>query len=142
MKLLAAAVLGTAMIALPTAALAHCGGGQAGSAVQSCEEGVRVIRQTPLALPRISPTEAARLQIRRDRLRLDSQRAANDYALRSRQLDQRDREISQTDYLYRDYYSPLNRGFGTGFQTFGGVVPGFGFNGLAPQPRRKVRHHR
>ena len=121
-------------LCLPLAAQAACGPVSAGSFSDGCEQGVRVIRNQPLALPRLSPAEAGRIALQRERLALARQQASNSYALESRRLDQRDQALTQREYLYRDANSPLReRRFGRlGYRTFGGgygiayspVVPG------------------
>ena len=126
-----------ATLALPAAAAAACPGAPAGSFTDSCEQGVRVIRNQPLALPRISPARAAQLQLQRERLAADRQRAAAQYDIQRRQLALKQNEQNLTSYLYKDANSPL-RGFNRGFGGYGfggyGVVAG-----PVVRPRRPVR---
>ena len=145
MKPLTLALVAT--LALPLTAQAWCGGMPAGSSVQSCEQGVKVIRHQPLALPRIDPATARAIALKREQIALQRQTAQGAAALERRRLDQRDREITQRDYLYRDANSPL-RPFGHGVFGFGhgayGPIYGEVFQpGIAPGPRplRRGRRH-
>ena len=114
-----------ALLALPATATAYCSGGPSGGTiVKTCEDGVKVFRNTPRPLPRISPAQARSFEIERERLALERRRAADAFALQSRRLDQRDRQLSQTDYLYRDSYSPLRRNFAGHYGGFGGYTFG------------------
>ena len=117
MKTVLAAIL---TLAMPAAATAACGTWQAGSAVRSCEQGVMVFRQTPLVMPRLTPAQAAQIELQRERLALQKLQASQSFALESRRLDQSAENLRQQDYLYRDANSPLR------YNAFGP----YGFAGL------------
>lgn len=137
MKTLALALAAT--LALPVAASAYCQSpGANPSFHQSCDQGVRIIRNKPLALPRIDPAQARQLELQRERLQLNRQRVANQYDIDRRRIALEGQRLNQTDYLYRDAQSPLRpqRQF---FGGFGGV--GFGAPVGFVQPRG-FAHHR
>ncbi len=130
MKLAAAALTFAATLALPAAAIAGCGPYQLGSTAVSCEQGVQVFRTSQPHLPRISPTNSAKLDLQRDALAQRRREAQLRDARARDRLELERLRLRQTDYLYRDAYSPL-RGpaFSTGFNN--GFVGGFN-NGFAP----------
>lgn len=123
-----AVILAAALITLPAAASAYCAGPSGGSALQSCEDGVRVIRQQPMAMPSIHPRDTAALELKRDTLALQRQRQNAQISLERRRLDQRDRELRLRSYLYQDARSPLrtrSRRLGYAYGPFVGARGGF-----------------
>lgn len=131
-----------ATLALPAAAAAYCAApSSSGSFTQACEQGVRVIRNRPMPLPRIDPATSAQLELQRDRLALDRRRESNRATLESRKLDLKERDQSLTSYLYRDANSPLRgRGLGGGFGYGAGLTPGPLVFGPRVAPRKRLRH--
>jgi hypothetical protein len=138
MKAIFAAAL---ILALPSVASAACGHMSASSAAQSCEQGVRVIRQAPLTPPRLSPAQVAQLELQRDQLALQRQQAQQNAALQSRRLDQTDRALWNQSYLYRDANSPLRQRAG-GVYGFGGLNAGYTSPRIAVVGRVPVRRRR
>ncbi|MEL6688467.1 MAG: hypothetical protein AAFP97_12715 [Pseudomonadota bacterium] len=106
--LLAASSL-LALSALPSVANAHCPPISAGSATISCEQGVRVIRQSPGALPRISLEAAQQAQLERERLAAQKRAAAQQARIERERLALEQQRINNESYLYRDANSPLRK---------------------------------
>ena len=130
MKKLTAALALTTVFALPSAAFAGCGPYQLGSTSVSCEQGVQVFRTSQPHMPRISPTNSAKLELQRDALAQRRREAEFRNARERDRLELERKRLRQTDYLYRDAYSPLRGGgFSTGFNN--GFVGGFN-NGFGP----------
>ncbi len=131
-------IAATLLVTLPSMASAACHSPAGGSAVKSCEQGVTVIRQTPMAMPKISPAQAAQLRLQRDQLAQQRQQANQAAALQSRRLDQGDRALRNQSYLYRDANSPL-RGRNGGIYGFGGLNGGYTAPRIAVVGRVPVR---
>lgn len=104
--LLAASSL-LALSALPGVAYAQCDGANAGSASVSCENGVQVIRQRPVALPRISLEAAERAKLQREQIAVQERLMADRARIERERLKLEQQRINNESYLYRDTNSPL-----------------------------------
>ena len=131
--------LAAALTLLPAAAFAQCGPVQHGHTTIGCEQGVQVFRTAQPHLPRIIPSDSARLDLQRDALaqrRVEAQLA--DARARDRLAIDRAR-LRQTDFLYRDARSPLRPYGYNGFTTYGGLNGGFLPGRFAPVIGTPVR---
>ena len=104
--LLAASSL-LALSALPCVANAQCDGANAGSASVSCENGVQVIRQRPVALPRISLDAAERAKLQREQIAAQARLMAERARIERERLKLEQQRINNESYLSRDTNSPL-----------------------------------
>ncbi|MEM7728625.1 MAG: hypothetical protein AAF311_05050 [Pseudomonadota bacterium] len=104
--------------AFPLTAQAHCPSVQAGSASISCEQGVRVVRQAPGALPSMDVATVERIRLERKRIAAQKSLAAQSVRARSRlesrRLDLERERVRNEGYLYRDANSPLRARRGRG----------------------------
>ena len=106
LTLLAASSL-LAITALPGLASANCPNVNSGSATVSCEQGVQVIRQSPRALPRISPDTAAQIKMQRERVAAERRAQIERARIERERLKLEQQRINNESYLYRDTNSPL-----------------------------------
>jgi hypothetical protein len=92
---------------LPLSASANCPPVSGGSASISCEQGVRVIRQSQGALPRVSLETVQRHELERKRLAAQREAAARQARLQQQRLKLEQQRLNNESYLYRDANSPL-----------------------------------
>ncbi|WP_298914299.1 hypothetical protein [uncultured Algimonas sp.] len=117
MKTLLIAALGATLV--PLSASAHCLPSSAGSASVSCEQGVRVVRQSPGALPRLDLAVGQQAALERQRLAARHALATRQARLQAQRLWIERERVRNQGYLYRDANSPLRARRG---RTSGSIV--------------------